>query len=132
MFIPNDQCYLTAIEEDADLSRYAYGKGIVIISPSNLMMALQLAYNMWQQDTRNRSLDDIVKSATDLYDKVATFSETLEKLESSISAVFKNFMDAKKLLYEGKGNIMKRVESLKDYGVTPKKQIKGVKDDSQG
>ena len=126
MFIPNDQCYLTAIEEDSDLSRYAYGKGIVIISPSNLMMALQLAFNMWQQDMRNRSLDDIVKSATDLYDKVANFSETLEKLENSITAVSRNFADAKKLLYEGKGNIMKRVEALKDYGIVPKKQIKGI------
>lgn len=126
MFIPNDQCYLTAIEEDSDLSRYAYKKGIVIISPSNLMMALQLAFNLWQQDMRNRSLDDIVKSATDLYDKVANFSETLEKLENSITAVTRNFTDAKKLLYEGKGNIMKRVEALKDYGIVPKKQIKGV------
>ena len=128
MFIPNDQCYLTAIEEDRDISRYAYEKGIVIISPSNLMMALQLAFNMWQQYTRNKSLDDIVQSATDLYDKVSTFSETMEKLENSISNVAKTFNDAKKQLYEGKGNIMRRVESLKSKGITPKKQIKGLEE----
>ena len=128
MFIPNDQCYLTAIEEDRDISRYAYEKGIVIISPSNLMMALQLAFNMWQQYTRNKSLDDIVQSATDLYDKVSTFSETMEKLENSISNVTKTFNDAKKQLYEGKGNIMRRVESLKSKGITPKKQIKGLEE----
>lgn len=126
MFIPNDQCYLSAIEEDPDLSRYAYHKGIVIISPSNLMMALQLAYNMWQEDLRNRNLDKIVKSATDLYEKVAGFSESMDSVEKNLSQLTRAFQTAKKQLYDGNGNIMKRVESLREYGINPKKQIKGL------
>lgn len=126
MFIPNDQCYLTALEEDADLSRYAYSKGIVIISPSNLMMALQLAYNLWQQHVRNSSIEDIVKTATDLYDKVATFSESMQKVEDKIIQLNKEFGIAKNLMYTGKGNLFGRIESLKSKGITPKKQIKGL------
>ena len=126
MFIPNDQCYLSAIEEDSDLSRYAYNKGIVIISPSNLMMALQLAYNMWQEHLRYNHVEDIVKTANDLYDKVATFSESMEKVESKIAQLSKEFSNAKNLLYEGNGNIFRRVENLKEKGLTPKKQIKGL------
>lgn len=126
MFIPNDQCYLSAIEEDSDLSRYAYSKGIVIISPSNLMMALQLAFNMWQQDVRNKNIEKIVKTASDLYDKVATFSETMETLEKNISQLGTNFDKAKKQLYDGNGNIMKKIENLKSLGITPKKEIKGL------
>lgn len=126
MFIPNDQCYLTAIEEDPDLSRYAYAKGIVIISPSNLMMALQLAYNMWKEDIRNRNIDEIVKSANELYDKVANFSETMEGVEKSLNSLNTNFQKAKNQLYEGNGNVMKKVEGLKKFGITPKKQIKNL------
>lgn len=126
MFIPNDQCYLSALEEDADLSRYAYSRGIVIISPSNLMMALQLAFNMWQQHIRSNNLDNIVKTARELYDKVATFSESMEKVEERIGQLSKEFANAKNLMYEGKGNLFKKVENLKNLGITPKKQIKGL------
>lgn len=129
MFIPNDQCYLAAIEEDSDLSRYAYGKGVVIISPSNLMMALQLAFNMWQQDVRNKNIDNIIKTAGDLYDKVATFSESMEYVEKNIAQLSSAFQKAKNQMYDGNGNIMKRVENLKNLGIIPKKQIKGIDND---
>ena len=126
MFIPNDQCYLAALEEDSDLSRYAYAKGVVIISPSNLMMALQLAFNMWQQDTRNKNIDKIVATANDLYDKVATFSETMETVQKNINQLSDNFRKAQNQLYEGNGNIMRKMENLKTLGITPKKQIKNL------
>lgn len=129
MFIPNDQCYLAAIEEDSDLSRYAYGKGVVIISPSNLMMALQLAFNMWQQDVRNKNIDNIIKTAGDLYDKVATFSESMESVEKNIAQLSSAFQKAKNQMYDGNGNIMKRIENLKNLGIIPKKQIKGIDND---
>ena len=125
MFIPNDQCYLAAIEEDPELSRYAYERGIVIISPSNLMMALQLANNMWKQDQRNKNQDNIIKEATDLYDKIAGFTDNILKLESQIQGLNSTFQTAKNQLFTGKGNILRRVEKLKDHGLQPKKQIGG-------
>ena len=126
MFIPNDQCYLAAMEEDSDLSRYAYDKSVIIISPSNLMMTLQLAFHMWQQDVRNKNIDKIVSSAGELYDKVAGFSESMESLEKNIGQLTSAFNKAKNQLYEGNGNIMRKVENLKKLGITPKKQIKGL------
>lgn len=126
MFIPNDQSYLSAIEQEKDLGTYAFSKGVVIISPSNLMIALQLAYNLWQQDARNKNIDRIVQTANDLYDKVAGFSETMETVEKTINKLSGDFSKAKKQLYEGNGNIMGRVENLKKLGLTPKKQIKGT------
>lgn len=128
MFIPNDQCYLSALEQERDLGRYAFSKGVVIISPSNLMIALQLAYNLWQQDARNKNIDKIVQTASDLYDKVAGFSSTMESVEKSIGKLADDFANAKKQLYEGKGNIMGRIENLKKLGITPKKQIKTIPD----
>lgn len=126
MFIPNDQCYLAAIEQDKDLSRYAYGKGIVIISPSNLMIALQLAFNLWQHDRQTKNVETIVKTATELYEKVALLSETMEDLETHISRLNDSFGRARNQLFDGKGNIFRRIENLKDLGITPKKRIKGL------
>ena len=38
------------------------------------------------------------------------------------------FDKARKQLYDGSGNVMRRVESLKGLGVTPKKQIKSLEE----
>ena len=126
MFIPNDQCYLAAIEQEKDLTRYAYNKGIVIISPSNLMIALQLAYNMWQQDRQTKNVEAIVRTATELYEKVALYSESMEDIETQIRRLSDTFAKAKNQLMTGKGNIFRRIENLKELGITPKKSIKGM------
>lgn len=126
MFIPNDQCYIAAIEQDKDIPGYAYSKGIVIISPSNLMIALQLAYNMWQQDRQNRNVEKIVSTAADLYDKVAGFSETLDDISTHISRLSASYDKARRQLYDGTGNILRRTETLRDLGVTPRKRIRGL------
>lgn len=124
MFIPNETSYIAAMKLQPDLSRYAYQKKIIIISPSNLLMALQLAYNLWQYDRQNKNVEKIVKTAADLYDKVAGFEDTFMSVGDLITRLSGTFDKAKKQLYDGTGNVMRRVESLKGLGVTPKKQIK--------
>ena len=91
-------------------------------------MALQLAYNLWQYDRQNKNVEKIVKTAADLYDKVAGFEETFTNIGDVLSRLSTTYDKAKKQLYEGSGNVMRRVESLKSLGVTPKKQIKSLEE----
>ena len=128
MFIPNETSYIAAMKQQPDLSRYAYQKKIIIISPSNLLMALQLAYNLWQYDRQNKNVEKIVKTAADLYDKVAGFEDTFTGIGDLITRLSGTFDKAKKQLYDGTGNVMRRVESLKGLGVMPKKQIKSLEE----
>ena len=128
MFIPNETSYIAAMKQQPDLSRYAYQKKIIIISPSNLLMALQLAYNLWQYDRQNKNVEKIVKTAADLYDKVATFEDTFTGLGDLITRLSGIYDKAKKQMYDGPGNVMRRVEGLKALGVTPKKQLKALED----
>ena len=129
MFIPNETSYIAAMKQQPDLSRYAYQKKIIIISPSNLLMALQLAYNLWQYDRQNKNVEKIVKTAADLYDKVAGFEDTFTGIGDLINKLSGTFDKAKKQLYNGQGNVMRKVESLKALGVTPKKQIKALEEE---
>ena len=126
MFIPNETSYIAAMKQQPDLSRYAYQKKIIIISPSNLLMALQLAYNLWQYDRQNKNVEKIVKTAADLYDKVATFEDTFTGIGDLITRLSGIYDKAKKQMYDGPGNVMRRVEGLKALGVTPKKQLKAL------
>lgn len=129
MFVPNENSYIAAMKQQPDLSRYAYQKRIIIISPSNLLMALQLTYNLWQYDRQSKNVEKIVKTAADLYDKVAGFAETFTDLEAQLQRLARNFEQARGQLFDGKGNVLKRIEGLRALGVTPKKRIKGLEEE---
>ena len=131
MFMPIESSYIAAVKADPTITQYAYNKRIIVISPSNLMMSLQLAYNLWQYDKQGKNVENTIKLAADLYDKVAGFADTFAEIETGIEKLRQTYATAKNRLYEGSGNVMRRVEQLKKLGVMPKKQIKGVSDEPQ-
>lgn len=124
MFIPNENSYIAAVRQDPSIARYAYSKRIIVLSPSNLLMAVQLIYHLWQTDRQNKNTEKIVKTAADLYDKLAGFCETMADIEKRFNAVAGAFGEARKRLYEGNANAVRLAEKLKELGVTPKKNIK--------
>lgn len=58
-------------------------------------MALQLAYNLWQYDRQNKNVEKIVKTAADLYDKVAGFEDTFMGVGDLITRLSGTFDKAK-------------------------------------
>ena len=124
LFIPNEAAYGAALKARPLLAQDAYKKKIIIISPSNLLMTLQLAYNLWQYDKQTKNVEKIVQSASGLYDKVALFQDSFEKIGSQIQTLSATFESAKGQLSEGKGNVLTRVEKFKELGITPKKQLR--------
>ena len=123
MFIPYESGYSAAVKTDPTVLQYAYKKHIIILSPSNLLMALQLTRTMWQNYRLNKNVEEILRQSNDLYDKFVTFAETFVKIEGDIQKVQKDFEQAKSQLREGKGNIIRRLDNMKSLGITPKKQI---------
>lgn len=124
LFIPNEAAYSAALKARPQLSQEAYKKHIILISPSNLLMTLQLAYNLWQYDKQTKNIENIVKSAAGLYEKVVLFTESFDKIGSQIQALSTTFDTAKGQLTEGKGNVLGRVEKFKELGINPKKNLK--------
>lgn len=117
MFIPNESSYICAMKQDPKLGQYAYKKGVIIISPSNLLMALQLAYNLWQIDRQNKNVQKIVDRATSLYEKVANFQGSFEKVGDKLLSLSNTFEEARKQLYSGRGSVVRQVKGLTELGV---------------
>ena len=124
LFIPNEAAYSAALKARPQLAQEAYKKKIIIISPSNLLMTLQLAYNLWQYDKQTKNVEKIVQSASGLYDKVALFQDSFDKIGAQIQTLSATFESAKGQLCEGKGNVLTRVEKFKDLGISPKKSLR--------
>lgn len=123
MFVPYESGYSAAVKADASLLQYAYKRHVIILSPSNLLMALQLTHTMWQNYRMNKNVEEILRQSNDLYDKFVFFAETFLKMESDINRLHDDFDKAKGQLREGKGNIIRRLDNMKSLGITPKKEI---------
>ncbi len=87
---------------------------------------MQLAYNLWQYDRQGKNVEKIVKTAADLYDKLVLFEDSFMDIDTQINRLRNTFTEARNRLYVGKGNVMTRMESLMELGVTPKKRLKGT------
>lgn len=123
MFIPNESGYIAAMRRKPDLSRQAYARKVIIVAPSSLLMALQLAYNLWQYDRRDKNIDKIVKQAAGLYDKVVTLTETYSQLRKNLATLSATVEKGENQLNSGKGSVIKMTDKLRELGVTPKKRL---------
>ena len=123
MFIPYESGYAAAIKTDPSILQYAYRKHIILLSPSNLLMALQLTRTMWQNYRMNKNVDEILHASNDLYDKFVSFGETFLKIGTGIQRLQNDYEKAHSQLSEGKGNIVRRLDNMKQLGITPKKEL---------
>ncbi len=132
MFIPNEASYIAAVQADAEIINYAYRKRIIVISPTNLIMALQLAHNLWQTERQTRNVEDIIKKGSSLYDKFVGFTDNFVKIGDSIAKAQKSYDDSYSQLARGAGNLTRQMDQLRGMGLNPSKSLSAkLKDDSE-
>ncbi len=123
MFVPGEGAYVAAVTACPQLPTEAYAQHVILINPTNLLMALQLAYNLWQSEMQSRSVHEIYASAEKLYKKFATFAQNFVKIGTAIDSLQRTYTDAHKQLATGRGNIVSQLEGWKGKGLTPPAEI---------
>ena len=123
LFIPNEPAYSLALSHEPNLWEEAYAKNIVLINGTNLIAALRMAQDMWQRERQERNIRLILEKATGLYDQFALFTKTFVKVGERLQAAKEDFDKAQGQLSEGRGNLVRRVEQLKELGVKTNKTI---------
>lgn len=123
MFIPIEPAYMVVMEADPELWNYAYSRRVLLISPTNLIAALKLIYNLWQHEFQNRNAIEIANRGGLLYDKFVGFLENLKTVGDNIHKAHQSYESAFNQLKDGRGNIISQAQQLKELGVKAKKSI---------
>ena len=123
MFVPNESAYITAIKEDSNLWNFAFERKILIVGPTSILSALQLALDLWKREDQSVNIQKIIDEVCKLYDKMASFCKTFKGIGDNISNTQKKYDEALKQLSEGRGNIIGRFENIQKMGLSPKSKI---------
>jgi DNA recombination protein RmuC len=123
MFMPIEGAFWTAIESEQGLFNEAFNKNIMLVSPSTLLATLRIINNIWRYEDQNKNALIIAKKAGDLYDKFVGFVEALEDVGQKIGKAQESYHTARKRLSEGKGNLVRRSEELRQLGVKAQKEL---------
>lgn len=123
MFVPIEAAYITAMQADTDLWRYAYNKRVLLISPTNLIAAMKIVSDMWQRDNINKEAHNIAERAGRLYDKLVLFVENFQKVGNQMDKARETWDDAYKQLTRGKGNLISQAEQMKEYKIKTGKSL---------
>ena len=123
MFVPNEGSYILAVNKDPAIAQKAYRKGVLIINPTNLMLALNLILLTWQNTRQEENCVNIMKTAEGLYEKFCGFTDNFVKMGRQLNVAQTTYADALAQLKDGKGNILSRFETMKQLGITSTKTV---------
>ena len=108
---------------DERLFTEAWESNVLLVSPSTLLFVVRTVAHLWRQEARSRNAQDIAKRGAELYDRLSGFVEKLDEVGSRLNAAQLAWTDARKKLAEGRGNVIRQAEMLRELGVQPARQL---------
>ena len=89
-----------------------------------MLTTLKTVQNLWRLAQQNQNANEIAERAGALYDKFVAFVDDLDEVGQRIDATKNSFEKAHNKLLSGRGNLIKRAESLKQLGAKTSKKHK--------
>jgi DNA recombination protein RmuC len=123
LFMPVEPAFGLAIQHDDKLFIEAYQKNIVIVSPTTLIATLRTISSIWRQEYQNRNAMEIARQGGMLYDKFKLFTDDLIKIGDNLEQTRKSYSLAMNKLAEGKDNLIRKTERLKELGAKVSKNM---------
>lgn len=85
LFLPSEHLFSTALRGDPELVDFAAEKQVIIASPVLMMSLLRVIGMSWRQVEMAKSAQEISNIGVDLYKRLSTFSNHLQKIGNSLN-----------------------------------------------
>lgn len=123
MYIPLEPAFSLALQHDHDLFTDAFERNIVLVTTSTLLATLRTVAGVWRQEDQKRNVIKIAEESGKLYDKFVGFVDDLKTIGKHLEHSQSSYNAAMNKLTEGKGNLIRRVEILRELGAKTSKTI---------
>ena len=123
MFIPIENAYTLISQYEQSIFTNAYERNVIISSPSTLIATLRTIANVWKVEYQNQNAIKIAQASGALYDKFVGLIEDIKQIGKQIDTTKSSYDSAIKKLSDGKGNLISRVEMIKQLGAKATKSI---------
>ncbi|WP_162053047.1 DNA recombination protein RmuC [Pontibacter pamirensis] len=123
MYIPLEPAFSLALQHDHDLFTDAFDRNIVLVTTSTLLATLRTVAGVWRQEDQKRNVLRIAEESGKLYDKFVGFVDDLKTIGKHLDNSQSSYNAAMNKLIEGKGNLVRRVEILRELGAKTSKTI---------
>ena len=94
LFVPAESLFSAALEGDHDLIVWAAEKRILLATPASLIALLRSVSVSWQQHAQTENAQKISEAAQELFVRVVTFTEHLEKIRGGLDTANRAFNQA--------------------------------------
>jgi len=122
-FIPVEPAFMLAVTHDDTLFMDAWQRNVLLVSPSTLLFVVRTVAHLWRQEAQTRNAQDIAKRGAELYDKLCGFVADLEDIGDRLNQAQKAYIGARSKLSQGRGNVIRQAEILRELGIKPTKAL---------
>jgi DNA recombination protein RmuC len=119
-FVPNEACYVAALDRDPRLLEHGAGKGVLIATPTTLLALLHATHYGWRQAEVERSALEIAAAGRELHKRCATFLDAFSKLGRQLTSATNAYNDSVGSL---EGRVLPQLRRLEGYGAASEKQL---------
>ncbi|MFA9269958.1 MAG: DNA recombination protein RmuC [Baekduiaceae bacterium] len=93
-FIPNEACYVAALDHDPTLLERGAEKNVLIATPTTLLALLHATHYGWRQAEVEESAREIAAAGRELHKRCATFLESFAKVGRQLTSATNAYNDA--------------------------------------
>ncbi len=91
MFIPGEAFYAAAVEVDPSLFEDALKQRVLIATPATLVALVKAVAYGWRQEKLAENLQEVAGLARDLYERIKTFGEHMERVGKALRQAVEHY-----------------------------------------
>uniref|UniRef100_A0A2B4R931 DNA recombination protein RmuC-like n=1 Tax=Stylophora pistillata TaxID=50429 RepID=A0A2B4R931_STYPI len=123
MFVPIEPALYLGLQNDSTLFEEGFKKNIILVSSSTLMATMRTVSYVWKQENQKENVLEMARQCGALYDKFVGFTDDLIKVGNQMNTAQKTYQYSMNKLSRGAGNIVRRIENIKELGAETSKNI---------
>ena len=127
LFVPIEAAYIEALRADEQLHDFALNKNIALVSTSTLLPTLRTVSHLWRMEDRNANAAEISRQAGALHDSFVMLENDLTGVGDYLKRALDTHEGVLKRLSSGKGNLLRRVDLLRQLGADTRKQLSAAR-----